>query len=84
MIQADDLSFSYAEAPIFTGVSFATRPGDFTAIIGGNGAGKSTLLRLVLGELTPASGGIRLFGQDIRRFRDWSKLGYVPQNALKT
>jgi zinc transport system ATP-binding protein len=84
IVEVQNLGFSYGAAPVFSGVGFSVLRGDFVGIIGSNGAGKSTLLRLMLGELAPAAGGIRLFGQDIRRFRDWPKIGYVPQNALKT
>ncbi len=83
VIEADSLSFSYGSQAVVSGVSFSVRKGDFLAIIGSNGTGKSTLLRLILGEIPPAAGSIRLFGQDIRQFRDWPKLGYVPQNGLQ-
>ncbi|WP_344173559.1 metal ABC transporter ATP-binding protein [Pilimelia columellifera] len=53
--------------------------GEVVAIMGANGSGKSTLIRAALG-LVPVSGGqIRLFGQPLRRFRQWRRLGYVPQ-----
>jgi zinc transport system ATP-binding protein len=81
LIEVKDLSFGYGGAPIFSGVSFSVSRGDFVALIGSNGAGKSTLLRLMLNELSPASGSVRLFDEDAARFRGWPKLGYLPQNA---
>ncbi len=42
-------------------------PGERRLIIGPNGAGKTTLFNLITGELTPDSGSIQLFGQDITR-----------------
>ncbi|HEU0060088.1 MAG TPA: ATP-binding cassette domain-containing protein, partial [Hyphomicrobiaceae bacterium] len=39
--------------------------GERRLIIGPNGAGKTTLFNLITGELTPDSGSIQLFGQDI-------------------
>ena len=48
-------------------------------ILGPNGSGKSTLLRLMLGLLRPDSGEVRLFGTPTSNFRDWSRVGYVPQ-----
>ncbi|MDF2568061.1 MAG: transporter related [Oscillospiraceae bacterium] len=81
-IEVKDLYFSYGNEPILSKVAFSVHQGDFVSIIGANGAGKSTLLRLLLGELLPTAGDIRLFGQDVRRFKKWSKIGYVPQNGL--
>jgi len=81
IIEAENLGFGYGGEMIFSKVGFAVRRGDFAAVIGSNGAGKSTLLRLILGELAPSEGGIRLFGEDAARFRAWKRVGYVPQNA---
>jgi len=83
-IEVEDLSFSYGSEPVFTQISFSVYKGDFAAVIGSNGAGKSTLLRVILGELTPSGGNIRLFDQDIRQFGNWPKIGYVPQAGLQS
>lgn len=68
-LEADRLSFSYGEAPVLSCASFGLPQGGFAALIGPNGAGKSTLLKLLL-------------GQDTARFRNWRRLGYVPQDGL--
>jgi len=34
-----------------------------------------------LGLITPTSGSVYLFGEDIKKFKAWSKIGYVPQKA---
>ncbi|MEA5145316.1 MAG: metal ABC transporter ATP-binding protein [Candidatus Limiplasma sp.] len=81
IIQATGLRFQYAKEPIFSDVSFRIDAGDFVALTGANGAGKSTLLKLLLGELAPEQGSIQLFGEDIARFRQWPKVGYMPQNG---
>lgn len=80
-LEADRLSFSYGEAPVLSCASFGLPQGGFAALIGPNGAGKSTLLKLLLGELSPSSGAVRLLGQDTARFRNWRRLGYVPQDG---
>ena len=46
-------------------VNLDVQPGERRLIIGPNGAGKTTLFNLITGELTPDSGSIALFGQDI-------------------
>ena len=81
-LEADRLSFSYGEVPVLSCASFWLPQGGFAALIGPNGAGKSTLLKLLLGELSPSSGAVRLLGQDTARFRNWRRLGYVPQDGL--
>ena len=83
VIQVNNLGFRYGDEPILSGVTFKVAPGDFVALIGANGAGKSTLMRLILGELTPREGSVSLFGEDVRRFKHWPKVGYLPQNAMR-
>ena len=50
---------------VTTDVNLNVEPGERRLIIGPNGAGKTTLFNLITGELTPDSGSIHLFGQDI-------------------
>jgi zinc transport system ATP-binding protein len=81
VILAEGLCFDYGpdHIPLMRGVSFCVSKGDFAALIGSNGAGKSTLLRLILSELEPCGGELALFGEPVRKFRDWNRLAYVPQ-----
>lgn len=81
VIEVKGCSFAYRKELILDGVDFWVEHGQFVCVIGSNGAGKSTLLRLLLGELHPLGGSIRLFGQPVERFHDWPRIGYVPQNA---
>ena len=55
-----DVSYSYDGAPLISGLSTEVSRGDRIGIVGPNGSGKTTLLRLILGELTPDTGDIRL------------------------
>lgn len=84
IIDVKDVSFGYGRELIFSKIEFLIEKGDFVAIIGSNGTGKSTLLNLLLGELSPCSGSISLFDQDIQKFNKWSKIGYIPQAGLLT
>jgi zinc transport system ATP-binding protein len=82
LIEFKDITFGYRNKPILDRVSFSLSKGDFAALTGANGAGKSTILKLILGELTPAAGWIRLMGEDVRQFKNWPKIGYVPQKSI--
>ena len=48
-------------------VNLNVEPGERRLIIGPNGAGKTTLFNLITGEISPDSGTIQLFGQDITK-----------------
>jgi zinc transport system ATP-binding protein len=60
-------------------VDIRVEAGEFVAILGANGSGKTTLVRSLVGLVPLAAGHLELFGTPIGRFRDWARLGYVPQ-----
>ena len=60
VVKADNVSYSYGKVPIISDFSTVIMKGDRVGILGPNGSGKTTLLRLLLGELQPDSGTIRL------------------------
>jgi len=64
----EHVSFAYQESEreVLSDITFTLRPGSRVAVVGPSGAGKSTLARLALRFWDPASGAIRLNGQDIR------------------
>lgn len=64
LLTVDHLSFSFRGKPVLKDLSFEVDKGSFTAVIGPNGCGKTTLVRLLLKSLGPASGQIRLLGED--------------------
>jgi zinc transport system ATP-binding protein len=81
LIRVEKVSFSYNSTPVLEGVSLSIFQGDFLAILGPNGSGKTTLVKIILGLLKPSQGNVFLMGRPITEFRDWSKIGYVPQKA---
>lgn len=58
--KATDISFAYADRPIIEDFSTTIMRGDKIGIVGPNGAGKTTLLRLLLGQLAPQQGAVKL------------------------
>lgn len=60
VVEAKNISFAHKNKPIVSDFSTTIMRGDKVGIIGPNGAGKTTLLRLLLGELQPQEGTIRL------------------------
>jgi ATP-binding cassette subfamily F protein uup len=60
VVEAKNVSFSRGERPIVKDFTTTITRGDRVGLIGPNGSGKTTLLRLLLGELEPDSGTIRL------------------------
>ena len=82
-----DVSFHYPEAdrPVLEHISFETKPGETTAIIGSTGSGKSTLVNLIPRIYDATEGQILINGTDIRELPQAKlreHLGVVPQKAL--
>lgn len=65
ILEVNNLTKTFKESPIIKGISFNVAEGEILGILGPNGAGKTTTLQMVLGILTPTSGSIKVFGQDI-------------------
>lgn len=83
IIECKDVCFSYDGQDILHDVTFAIHRGDYLGIVGPNGGGKTTLLKILLGLLKSNCGTVKLFNTDIRAFKDWSKIGYVPQKVTQ-
>jgi ATP-binding cassette subfamily F protein uup len=60
VIEAEHVDFSYRDTPLIRDFSVTIQRGDKLGLLGPNGSGKTTLLRLLLGEVTPQQGVIRL------------------------
>lgn len=75
----DSVCFMYPGQEALHDVTLKIPARSLVAVVGPNGGGKTTLLRLLLGELKPACGTVRVFGEDPRTAR--SRTGYVPQHT---
>lgn len=80
------LSKSFGGLHVTRDVNLNVEPGERRLIIGPNGAGKTTLFNLITGELTPDSGAVVLFGQDITNApsRDRAHLGMARTYQIIT
>ncbi|MBS0457745.1 MAG: ATP-binding cassette domain-containing protein [Proteobacteria bacterium] len=88
VIQADAVAFAYAGHAIVRGFSTTILRGDRIGLIGPNGVGKTTLIGLLLGQLAPQAGEVKLgtnlqvayFDQHRAALReDWNALDNVSE-----
>ena len=81
------VTFAYpgADEPILKDVSFVSKPGEVTAIIGGTGRGKSSILKLIPRLYDPMFGEVLIDGVNAKEYRMEdlrSLIGYVPQKNV--
>jgi ABC-type multidrug transport system fused ATPase/permease subunit len=82
----DDVVFEYeAGKPVLHGISFESKPGTVTALVGSSGSGKSTIISLICGFHTANQGAILIDGVDLATIRLSSyreQLGVVLQETF--
>ena len=79
-----NVGFSYpgAEVPVLSNISFTTRPGQTTAIIGSTGSGKTTLVNLIARLIDSSEGEILVDNVNVRDLEPetlWKRVSIVPQ-----
>ena len=79
VIEVSDAAVSIAGRPVLRGIELTVRSGEFVALMGANGSGKSTLVRALTGLWPLTHGTVSLFGTPLDHFRDWQRIGFVPQ-----
>ena len=83
VVEADEISFSYGDKRILSNVSTVIQRGDKVAILGPNGAGKTTLIRVLLGELAPQSGSVKLGTNLEVLYFDQMRAQLDPESTLR-
>ncbi|GGJ90126.1 zinc ABC transporter ATP-binding protein [Lentibacillus kapialis] len=81
VVSMANINYAYEHKNVLSNINFEIPEGAFMGVLGPNGGGKTTLINLILGLIKPYNGTIRLFGQPIEKFKDWSKIGFVSQKA---
>ncbi|MEP9361358.1 ABC transporter ATP-binding protein [Nocardioides sp. CN2-186] len=81
VIELEQAAVAIAGRPILRGIDLSVHAGEFVALMGANGSGKSTLVRALTGLRPLATGSLRLFGTPLDDFKDWQRIGFVPQRG---
>ncbi|MCR8969120.1 ABC transporter ATP-binding protein [Facklamia sp. 7083-14-GEN3] len=86
-VEFDNVSFTYPDSDkaVLENISFKSKPGETTAIIGSTGSGKSSIVKLIPRFFDVTKGQVLVNGVDVRDYdleNLRSKIGYTPQSAL--
>jgi len=81
MVEAKYLSMKYEKGGHYAleNISFHIDRGEFVFIVGSSGAGKSTILKLIIREVKPTDGVLKIFGRDVGRLPR-HRLPYLRRN----
>ncbi len=83
VVFAENLSFAYPGCePLFKNVALDIKKQDRICIVGANGIGKTTLLKMILSQLRPDSGYIRLGQNVIPGYYDQEQRGLDPESTV--
>ena len=80
-VRVSDAAVELGGRPVLRGIDLTVHAGEVLAVLGANGSGKSTLVRTMMGLVPTCRGEVRLFGTPLGDFRDWRRIGFVPQRA---
>ena len=76
MLSVENLSKSFKDKQVISGISFDVKKGEIMAILGPNGAGKSTTIRNIMGIMYPDEGSITFHNS---KMIPRHKIGYLPE-----
>lgn len=79
LIEVENINVRYGPTPVLENISLSVEASTYLGIVGPNGSGKTTLIKSLLGLTDTDSGDIRLFGTPLSCFKQWNRVGYLPQ-----
>ena len=82
VLHFDNASIGYEGRAVVRALDLRIDAGEVVAVLGTNGSGKSTLVRGLFGLAQLLDGTIQVLGTDRDQFREWRRIGYVPQAQL--
>ena len=84
-VHATNLTKSYSDRTVVSGVELEVHPGEVVGLLGPNGAGKTTIFYMIVGLIAPDAGKIFLNGREITDqpmyMRAKQGISYLPQEA---
>jgi len=78
-LELHNLTVMYDSKPVLWNVDYEVPSKKLVGIVGPNGSGKTTMLKSIMGLLSPSSGYVKIFDQDLAQVRD--RVAYVPQRG---
>ena len=84
IIEIENVSFSYSDTPVLENLNCNIQKGEIIGIIGSNGAGKTTLIKLMIGQLKPQKGSIKIFNFEMDKICKFHNIGYLSQSQDKS
>ncbi|OYR48775.1 MULTISPECIES: ATP-binding cassette domain-containing protein [unclassified Halorubrum] len=84
LVEVGDLTASFGDVPVVSGVDLRLDRGELVGLVGPNGAGKTTVIRAIKGTLAPDSGTVRLDGaraDDLSAREAGRRVASVPQET---
>ncbi|MEW6116522.1 MAG: metal ABC transporter ATP-binding protein [Nitrospirota bacterium] len=79
VIAVEHLSLEYKSVEVLSDLTFTVQAGDYIGLVGPNGSGKSTLIKVLLGLVAPSRGDVSMLGSSPSAFKEWRRIGYLPQ-----
>ncbi len=80
--ELENISFAFGNHEVFKDINLLIRNGDGVALVGPNGAGKTTLLRILVGELAPKSGDVKIGSRVKIGYFSQQHEGLNPENTI--